>query len=76
MKQIFMRGKVNLKNKERMKLIFLKVNLSIKTIRRKDSSLEISRNNQLIKKKPLKMLNLNRDRLRKIDKRKRKKANK
>lgn len=76
MKQIFMRGKVNLKNKERMKLIFLKVNLSIKTIRRKDSSLEISKNNQLIKKKPLKMLNLNRDRLRKIDKRKRKKANK
>ena len=76
MKQIFMIGKVNLKNKERMKLIFLKVNLSIKTIRRKDSSLEISRNNQLIKKKPLKMLNLNRDRLRKIDKRKRKKANK
>lgn len=72
MKQIFMIGKVNLKNKI-MSPVFLKANLSIKTSQTKDSFSQILRNHKSRWKKIFEMHNLDRDKPRKIDKQRRKK---
>jgi hypothetical protein len=72
-----MTGKVNLKDKDKMKLIFLKESLSRKIIRKKNNRLE-SLTNSLPRKKRriLEMLNLNRDKPKKINKLKRLKMSK